>query len=383
MRLPRASEANQRPGRGTPLSRPPVDGSGRAADEPVPELDPPTDRAGSPRPSGDPLGRPTARAGDVEYNRDIRPILRETCFRCHGPDSGSRKADLRLDKRDDAIKAGAITPGNIDKSELVNRILSDDPEEVMPPPALKKPLTASQKDLLKKWVASGAEYQPHWAFLEAKKVEPPAAKDPRWSTNPIDRFLIAKMEEKGLKPSPEADRRTLARRLSLDLTGLPPAPPDVETFVNDQAPNAYETYVDKLLASPGFGEHRGRYWLDAARYADTHGIHFDNYREMWSYRNWVIDAFNANMPFDRFTVEQMAGDLLPNRTLEQQVASGFNRCNITTNEGGAINEEYLVLYARDRTETVSQVFMGLTTGCAVCHDHKFDPDQPEGVLRAG
>jgi hypothetical protein len=312
-------------------------------------------------------------AGDVEFNRDIRPILRETCFRCHGPDSGSRKADLRLDKREDAIKAGAIVPGDIENSTMIARIFSDDPEEVMPPKAAHKDLDARQKELLKKWVAAGAEYQPHWAFLPPRKIEPPQIPDDHWSRNPIDRFLLAKMQEKGLKPSPEADRRTLARRLSLDLTGLPPKPEDVEAFVNDQAPDYYEKYVDRLLGSPAYGEHRARYWLDAARYADTHGIHIDNYREIWAYRNWVIKAFNANMPFDQFTIEQLAGDLLPDRTLDQQVASGFNRCNITTSEGGAINEEYLVLYTRDRTETVSQVFLGLTTGCAVCHDHKFDP----------
>jgi hypothetical protein len=312
-------------------------------------------------------------AGEVEFNRDIRPILRETCFRCHGPDSASRKADLRLDKREEAIKAGAIVPGNLNESELINRIISDDPEELMPPPASHKVLNAEQKELLKKWVASGAEYQPHWAFLPPIKGEPPKVKDEKWARNPIDRFLLAKMEEKGLKPTTEADRRTLARRLSLDLTGLPPRPADVEAFVNDQALDYYEKYVDRLLDSPSYGEHRARYWLDAARYADTHGIHIDNYREIWAYRNWVIKAFNANQPFDQFTIEQLAGDLLPNRTLDQQVASGFNRCNITTSEGGAINEEYLVLYTRDRTETVSQVFMGLTTGCAVCHDHKFDP----------
>ncbi len=309
----------------------------------------------------------------VEFNRDIRPILRETCFRCHGPDSGSRKADLRLDRRDDAIKAGAIKPGSLDESEMIARIISEDPEEIMPPKASHKVLNAAEKELFKKWVASGAEYQPHWAFIAPRKVDPPAVKDSKWVRNPIDQFLLAKMEEKGLKPSPEADRRTLARRLSLDLTGLPPTPAVVDTFVNDPAPDAYERYVDRLLDSPAYGEHQARYWLDAARYADTHGIHIDNYREIWAYRDWVIKAFNANQPFDQFTIEQLAGDLLPNRTLEQQIASGFNRCNITTSEGGAINEEYLVLYDRDRTETVSQVFMGLTTGCAVCHDHKFDP----------
>ncbi|WP_435006079.1 DUF1553 domain-containing protein [Tundrisphaera lichenicola] len=316
---------------------------------------------------------PAQAAGDVEFNRDVRPILRETCFVCHGPDSGSRKADLRLDKREAAIEAGALKPGNAEESEMILRVLSEDPEEVMPPPEAKKPLTAEQKDILKRWVASGAEYQPHWAFIAPVRPEPPAVQDAGWVKNPIDRFLLAKMEEKGLTPSPEANRRVLARRASLDLTGLPPTPPVVEAFVNDDSPDAYEKYVDRLLESPDWGEHRARYWLDAARYGDTHGIHIDNYREIWSYRDWVIKAFNANMPFDQFTVEQLAGDLLPDRSLDQQIASGFNRCNITTSEGGAIDEEYLVLYARDRTETVSQTFMGLTTGCAVCHDHKFDP----------
>ncbi|HEV3416085.1 MAG TPA: DUF1553 domain-containing protein, partial [Pirellulales bacterium] len=225
----------------------------------------------------------------------------------------------------------------------------------------------------KRWIAAGAEYQPLWSFIAPKRPELPAVKNEGWVKNPIDRFILAKLEENGLQPSPEADRRTLARRASLDLTGLPPAPEDVERFVNDTSPDAYEKYVDHLLASPRWGEHRARYWLDAARYADSNGIHFDNYREIWSFRDWVINAFNRNEPFDQFTVEQLAGDLSPDHTLEQQIASGFNRCNITTNEGGAIPEEYLVLYARDRTETTSQVWLGLTAGCAVCHDHKFDP----------
>ena len=243
----------------------------------------------------------------------------------------------------------------------------------MPPKSSKKTLTDAQKATLRAWIEQGAEYQPHWSFIPP--VRPPLVevKDASWVRNPIDRFILAKLESMGLKPAPEADRRTLARRLSLDLTGLPPSPEDVQAFVDDTDSDYYEKYVDKLLASPRWGEHRGRYWLDAARYADTNGIHFDNYREMWSYRDWVIKAFNADMPFDQFTTEQLAGDLLPKRTIDQQIASGFNRCNITTNEGGAINEEYLVLYTRDRTETVSQVFMGLTAGCAVCHDHKFDP----------
>ena len=309
----------------------------------------------------------------LEYNRDIRPILAENCFACHGPDSAARKGELRIDKREAAVEKKAIVPGKVNESELLRRIVSTDAEEVMPPPATKKTLTAVQKETLRKWIASGAEYQPHWSFLAPVRPVLPAVKNEAWVKNPIDRFVLAKLEAAGLSPAPEADRRTLARRLSLDIIGLPPAPEVVEEFVADQSPNAYEKLVDKLMASKHWGEHRGRYWLDAARYADTHGIHFDNYRENWAYRAWVIDVFNKNMPFDQFTVEQLAGDLLPNRTLDQQVASGFNRCNITSSEGGAIAEEYLVLYNRDRTETTSQVWLGMTAGCAVCHDHKFDP----------
>lgn len=316
---------------------------------------------------------PATPSAKLEYNRDIRPILAENCFSCHGPDSASRKADLRLDKREMALVSHAIVPGNPDESEVLQRVISNDPEEMMPPPASKKTLTAGQKATLREWIVQGAEYQPHWSFIAPVKPVPPVVKTMSWVRNPIDQFILQKLEAEGLEPAPEADRRTLARRLSLDLTGLPPVPDQVEVFVNDTAGDAYEKYVDELLKSPAWGEHRGRYWLDAARYADTHGIHFDNYREIWAYRNWVINAFNRNLPFDQFTVEQLAGDLLPNRTLEQQVASGFNRCNITTSEGGTIPEEYLVLYTRDRTETTAQVWMGLTAGCAVCHDHKFDP----------
>jgi hypothetical protein len=310
--------------------------------------------------------------GRIEYNRDIRPILAENCFACHGPDSAARKADLRLDQREVAVKTGAIVPGHAEKSALVERIFAKN-SDVMPPRRTQKKLTQAQKDLLKRWIESGAEYQPHWSFLPPIRPPIPAVKNTGWVRNPIDNFILAELEKRGLEPAPEADRRTLARRASLDLTGLPPCPEEVEAFVNDKAPNAYERYVDRLLESPAWGEHRGRYWLDVARYADTHGIHFDNYREIWAYRDWVIQAFNKNMPFDQFTIEQLAGDLLPGRTLDQQVATGFNRCNITTNEGGAISEEYLVLYTRDRTETTSQTWLGLTAGCAVCHDHKYDP----------
>lgn len=307
------------------------------------------------------------------YNRDIRPILVEKCFACHGPDSAARKADLRLDQRDQAIARGAVTPGEPDRSEMLRRILSQDPDEQMPPPVTKKSLSPSEIALLREWIAQGAEYQPHWSYIPPVRPELPPVKQLEWVRNPIDRFVLAQLEAKGLSPAPEADRRTLARRLSLDLIGLPPSPEDVERFINDPAPDAYEKYVDHLMSSAHWGEHRARYWLDAARYADTHGIHFDNYREMWSYRDWVIQAFNRNLPFDQFTIEQLAGDLLTNATLDQRIASGFNRCHMTTNEGGIIDEEYLVLYTRDRTETMSQVWLGITMNCAVCHEHKFDP----------
>lgn len=313
--------------------------------------------------------------GKLQYNRDIRPILSDNCFACHGPDSASRKADLRLDRMADAIAARdghpAIVKGNAAKSEFIKRILGDGP--IMPPASTHKKLTPQQIATLKQWVNEGAEYEAHWSYLPPQKAALPKVSNPKWCRTPIDNFVLARLDAAGLKPAAEADRRTLARRLSLDLTGLPPEPADVEAFVNDRSPDAYEKLVDKYLASPQWGEHRGRFWLDAARYGDTHGIHIDNYREMWSYRDWVIQAFNKNMPFDQFTTEQLAGDLLPKPTLDQVVATGFVRCNITTSEGGAIPDEYAVLYARDRTETAGQVFMGSTVGCAVCHDHKFDP----------
>jgi hypothetical protein len=314
-----------------------------------------------------------ASAAPPLYNRDIRPILVENCFACHGPDKAARKADLRLDIREEALKAEAFVPGKPGESALIERIFSTEKGQIMPPPKSHKKLTTAQKETLKAWVAAGAEYQPHWSFITPKRPELPAVKNTAWVRNPIDRFVLSELEKRGLTPAPEADRYTLARRLSLDLIGLPPTTAEVDAFVNDTKPGAYERYVEKLLSSPHWGEHRGRYWLDYARYADTHGIHFDNYREMWSYRDWVVRAFNTNKRFDQFTIEQLAGDLLPGATLDQKVATGFNRCNITTNEGGAISEEYLVLYNRDRTEAMSQVFMGLTAGCAVCHNHKLDP----------
>lgn len=312
------------------------------------------------------------------YNQDVRPILAENCFSCHGPDSAARKAGLRLDRFADAIakrpSGQAIIPGDPVASGIMDRIRRPETDPLhMPPGAGHKSLSRAQIDTLTRWIASGAKYEQHWSYLPIKRPKLPAVRNTKWVRNEIDRFTLAAMEARGLTPAPEADRRTLARRAAFDVIGLPPSPVDVEEFVRDPRPDAYDRYLNKLFASPRWGEHRGRYWLDAARYADTHGIHFDNYREIWAYRDWVINAFNENMPFDQFTVEQLAGDLLPRPTLDQRVATGFTRCNITTNEGGAIDEEYLVLYARDRTETTAQVWLGSTLGCAVCHDHKFDP----------
>jgi Protein of unknown function (DUF1553)/Protein of unknown function (DUF1549)/Planctomycete cytochrome C/Concanavalin A-like lectin/glucanases superfamily len=313
----------------------------------------------------------------VSYNRDIQPLLSENCFSCHGADSASRKAGLRLDHAETATNklesgATAIVPGHPDKSELVRRIYLTDDDQ-MPPEKIHKTLALAQKKLLKTWIAAGAPYEPHWSFIAPQKAPLPAVRNSKWVKNPVDNFILARLEQEKLKPNSEADRRTLIRRVTLDLTGLLPTPEEVESFVADQSPDAYEKVVDRLLASPRWGEHRGRYWLDVARYGDTHGIHFDNYREMWTYREWVINAFNKNMPFDEFTIENLAGDLIPNATRDQMTGSGFNRCNITSNEGGLIDEEYLVLYTRDRTETTAQTWLGLTAGCAVCHDHKYDP----------
>ncbi len=313
------------------------------------------------------------RAADTKlsYNKDVRPILAEACFKCHGPDSAARKGDLRLDQRDAVL--GVIKVGKPDESEFVKRMLSKDPDEVMPPASSKKVMKPEQIEILKRWIAEGAEYEPHWSFIIPTKPAVPAVKETTWVKTPIDAFVLAKLEQAGVKPAAQADRRVLARRVALDVTGLPPKVEDVDAFLKDNSPNAYEKYIDKLMASQQWGEHRGRHWLDYARFADTHGIHFDNYREMWAYRDWVINAFNQNQPFDQFTIEQLAGDLLPEPTLEQRVATGFNRCNITTSEGGTIPEEYYVLYTRDRTETASQVWLGLTANCSTCHNHKFDP----------
>ncbi len=319
----------------------------------------------------------TAGKGAVRFNRDIRPILAENCFRCHGADPGSRKAKLRLDREegffDKRDEGPTVVKGKPDESPMYKHIVSNDPDEIMPPPKSEKKLKPEEKALIKRWIAEGAPWEPHWSFIKPERPELPKVQDEKWVRNPIDRFVLAKLEAAGLKPAPEASKRTLARRLSLDLTGLPPEPEMADAFDADTAPDAYEKLVDKLLASPRYGEHRARYWLDAARYADTHGLHFDNFRDIWPYRDWVINAFNANEPFSQFTLEQLAGDLLEKPSKEQLVATGFHRCNTTTNEGGSINDEVLANYARDRVETTSWVWLGLTANCAVCHDHKFDP----------
>lgn len=313
----------------------------------------------------------------IRFNRDIRPILSENCYFCHGPDSARRKAGLRLDTEEGLLGAREFGPvvlkGQPEKSELLKRVLSAEAAELMPPAKSNKKLTPAQKETLRKWIQQGAPFENHWSFVKPVRVEAPKVNNPSWVWNPIDAFILAKLEAMKLQPAAEAERRALIRRLSLDLIGLPPTPEEVEAFLNDKSPDAYEKQVDRLLASEKWGEHRGRYWLDAARYGDTHGLHFDNLREMWPYRDWVLKAFNRNLPFDRFTLEQIAGDLLPERTPEQQVASGFHRCNITTNEGGSIAEEVLVHYTQDRVVTTATVWLGLTAGCAECHNHKFDP----------
>jgi hypothetical protein len=313
----------------------------------------------------------------VEYNRDVRPILSDTCYHCHGPDAARRKARLRLDTeagaKADLGGRHAIVPGDPGRSELVRRIISTEDEERMPPPSSGRKLTPRQVEVLRRWVAQGAKWQKHWAFLPPVRPPLPAVKDSRWVRNGIDAFLLDRLEGEGLRPSPEADRVTLLRRASLDLTGLPPTPAEVDAFLADTSAGAYERAVDRLLASPRYGEHMAARWLDAARYADTNGYQSDGERFMWRWRDWVIDAFNANMPFDRFTVEQIAGDLLPSPTLAQRIATGFNRNHRGNGEGGVIPEEYAVEYVVDRVDTTCTVWLGLTMGCARCHDHKYDP----------
>jgi hypothetical protein len=314
----------------------------------------------------------------VNFAREIRSILSDNCFACHGPDNKQRKAGLRLDTKEGVLaklSSGdvAVVPGNADESELIFRIESDDAEVRMPPKRFGKQLTAKQIKILRRWVEEGASWTTHWAFETPRKSEPPLVKDAAWARNPIDRFVLARLEAEGLHPSPEAEATTLVRRLFLDLTGLPPTPKDVDDFFARKTDSRYEMLVDRLLDSPRYGEHMARIWLDAARYGDTHGLHLDNYREIWPYRDWVIKAFNSDTPFDEFIVEQLAGDLLPNPTLDQLIATGYNRCHVSTNEGGSIDEEVYVRNIVDQVDTNGTVFLGLTIGCARCHDHKYDP----------
>ncbi len=315
---------------------------------------------------------------EISFNRDIRPILSDNCYSCHGPDKNRRKGKLRLDVAQDAYADHEghipIVPGKPEASDLLKRITTTDPDDVMPPPKTGKKLTSDQVRLFKDWIVQGAKYEGHWAFTPpVRPPVPPLRNSAEVPRNAIDNFILARLEREQLAPSPEADRRTLIRRLSLDLTGLPPKPEEVEAFVPSRDPRAYEKLVDRLLDSPHYGERMAMPWLDLVRYADTVGYHGDQPYSVWPYRDYVINAFNSNLPFDQFTREQLAGDLLPNATRQQKVASGYNRLNMVTTEGGAQDKEYLAKYAADRVRTTSTIWLGATMGCAECHDHKFDP----------
>src|SRR5262245_40359170 len=339
---------------------------------------------------------PGAAAADkkIEFNRDVRPILADKCFACHGLDTKKVKGGLRLDlaeratqKNDDGV--AAIVPGKPQESEAIRRITSSDPSKLMPPPSSKKSLSEAEKQTLKDWIAQGAEYKAHWAYVAPIKHTPPTVTQASAPKNAVDQFIRARLEKEGLTPNGEADPISLLRRVTLDLTGLPPTPAEVDQFLADcgvgagfqstianqksKIDAAYEKAVARLLKSPRYGEHMARHWLDAARYGDTHGMHLDNYREMFPYRDWVIRAFNQNMPLNRFLREQIAGDLLPGTTLDQKIATGFLRCHVTTNEGGSIEEEVYVRNVFDRTDTNGLVLFGMTVGCAKCHNHPYDP----------
>jgi len=316
-------------------------------------------------------------SAEISYNRDVRPILSDKCFYCHGPDEGHRKADLRLDSEEGAsMDLGghqAIVPGSLEKSEVWKRIMTQEEADLMPPPESEKHLNATEKEIIRQWIEQGAKYERHWSLIPPDRNHLPGIKGKDWIRNPIDAFVLARLEEEGLSPSPEASPETLIRRVTLDLTGLPPTPAEVDAFLADPSEEAWERVVDRLLDSPRYGEHMTLDWLNAARYADTNGYQNDQERQMWRWRDWVIKAFNDNKPFDQFTIEQLAGDMLPDATLEQRIASGFNRNHRINGEGGVIPEEYRVEYVVDRVETTGTVWLGLTLGCARCHSHKFDP----------
>ena len=321
----------------------------------------------------------------IDYARDIQPILSENCYQCHGPDKKARKAKLRLDVREEALADldgfRPIVPGDPAESEVMVRIQSDDPDEVMPPPKAGKSLSQREIGLLRAWIAEGAKFTRHWAFVPPARPAVPKTAGADWARSPLDHFVLARLEAEGLAPSPEADRATWLRRASFDLTGLPPTLSELAAFLEDSSPQAYEKAADRLLASPRYGEHMARYWLDAARYADTNGYQYDRNRDQWVWRDWVIHAFNTNKPFDRFTVEQIAGDLLPDATDQTRLATGFHRNHPITIEGGVIDEEYRTEYVIDRVVTTSTVWMGLTMICSRCHDHKYDPVSQEDFYR--
>ena len=318
--------------------------------------------------------------GQVDYNFHIRPILSDKCFACHGPDANKREQGLRLDTREGALAVlkdytdrHAIVPGKAGESELYLRISTDDSTRVMPPASSNMKLSDREIKLIKKWIEQGAEYKPHWAFVPPRPVTPPDIKEDSWLTNEIDHFILAKMDEVGLSPNERAEKHHLLKRVSFDLLGLPPSIEIQEGFLNDPSPDAYEKLVDKLLASPHYGEKMAIHWLDVARYADSHGYQDDGLRTMWPWRDWVIHAFNQNYPYDQFLTWQLAGDLLPQKTKETLLATGFNRNHKITQEGGVIDEEYRIEYVTDRTNTFGKAFLGLTFECAKCHDHKYDP----------
>ena len=321
-----------------------------------------------------------AAAADVEFNHDVRPILSDKCFTCHGPDPANRKTKLRFDMESSA--AGVIVPGDPAKSKLYQRINSDNKATRMPPAyAGHDRLIQADIDVIRRWIEQGAKWQAHWSLIAPVRAALPEVKRAEWPKNPIDRFILARLEKEGLQPSVEADRARLIRRVTLDLTGLPPSAKEVEEFVNDHSANAYEKAVDRLLASPGYAERMAFRWMEAARYADTNGYQSDGVRDMWRWRDWVIEAFQKDMPFDQFTIEQIAGDLLPNPTLDQRIATAFHRNHRTSAEGGIVPEEFRVEYVADRAETTASVWLGLTMGCARCHDHKYDPIQQKDFYR--
>ncbi|HVY70770.1 MAG TPA: DUF1549 domain-containing protein, partial [Verrucomicrobiae bacterium] len=317
-------------------------------------------------------------AAKVDYNRDIRPILSDHCYACHGPDQKARKGGLRLDLKEEAFKAAksgafAIIPHDTTKSELVRRVTTTDADDRMPPAKGGKPLSSAQIETLRRWVQQGAEWKGHWAYQKPERPPLPDVREKGWPRNPIDNFILGKLESNGMKPSPEADKNRLIRRVTFDLTGVPPKVEDVDAFLKDKGTNDYEKVVDRLLGSREYGERMAMFWLDLARYADTQGYHHDAHRDMYRWRDYVINSFNDNKPFDQFTIEQLAGDLLPNPTLEQKIATGFQRNEMTTSEGGAIPEEYLVKYVVGRVDTAARVWLGTSLACAECHDHKYDP----------